>query len=672
MPWLGIDVGGTFTDLVFYDEDSGRLALQKVLSTPDDLARGVIAGIDRLNIDLTRVTRLAHGTTVATNAALERDGARLAVLTTKGFRDVLVVGRGNRTVLYDIKTVRPPPLLPRSMIKEVEERTLADGTVLRAVDPDGVEKIAETLKAEGVEAVAVCYLHAYANDANERATKAVLERILPEVRVSTSSEVLPEYREYERFATTALNAYVAPRVGSYLSSLRERLAEHGYPNPIAIMTSNGGTAPVERVIAYPVTSMLSGPAAGVIGAVYAASAAGHDDIITFDMGGTSTDVCLIRDGELSMTTEGMIGTIPNKVPQIEINSIGAGGGSIASLGPGRFLDVGPKSAGAAPGPACYGRGGAEATVTDANVVLGRLNPDQALGGEIRLDAEAARVAVASIGARLDLDETRMAEGIVQLAVTRMTGAIKEVSIMRGHDPRDFVLFAYGGAGPLHAAMIAEELGMPTVVVPPMPGNFSAFGLLVADVRHDYARTRLTACADLTVGQLGAIINEMRTEACTELAAEGFAEDAMRFEARFDMRYIGQAFELSVELPDNTGSMAEVEAAFRNLYERRYSHATDEPSEIVCFRLAAFGVGAKPRLPEFSAAGRALADARVGQRRVAFNGAFMETPVYDRVKLPPEATLEGPALVEEPGTTTVVPPAFRARADRHGNLILERG
>ena len=672
MPWLGIDVGGTFTDLVFYDEDSGWLALQKVPSTPDDHARGVIAGIDRLDIDLNRVTRLTHGTTVATNAVLERDGARLAVLTTKGFRDVLVVGRGNRTVLYDIKAVRPPPLLPRAMIKEVEERTLADGTVLRAVDQGAVENIAETLKAEGVEAVAVCYLHAYANDTNERATKAVLERVLPEVRVSTSSEVLPEYREYERFATTALNAYVAPRVGSYLSSLSERLAEHGYRNPIAIMTSNGGTAPVDRVITYPVTSMLSGPAAGVIGAVYVARAAGHNDIITFDMGGTSTDVCLIRGGELSMTTEGMIGTIPNKVPQIEINSIGAGGGSIASLGPGRFLDVGPESAGAAPGPACYGRGGTKATVTDANVVLGRLNPDQALGGEIRLDAEAARVAVAGIGARLDLDEMRMAEGIVQLAVTRMTGAIKEVSIMRGNDPRDFVLYAYGGAGPLHAAMIAEELGMPSVVVPPMPGNFSAFGLLVADVRHDYARTRLTACADLTVEQLGAVIDEMRAEAYTELAAEGFAEDAMRFEARFDMRYIGQAFELSVELPDNTGSMAEVEAAFRGLYERRYSHATDEPSEIVCFRLAAFGVGAKPRLPEISAAGGTFAHTREGARQVTFNGAFMETSVYNRLKLPPEATLEGPALVEEPGTTTVIPPAFRARADHHGNLILERG
>lgn len=670
MQWLGIDVGGTFTDLVLYDEATGRLVLAKTPSTPHDHSEGMIGGTGKLGVDLRDIDKIAHGTTIATNTVLERSGAATAVLTTRGFRDVLQVGRGNRVVLYNIKATRPRFLVPRSRCLEVDERTLFDGTVAREVRPEQVEALLGSLRAQGVEAIAVCYLHAYANDANERATKDVLRKTAPELTVSTSSEVLPEYREYERFTTTVLNVYVAPRVGRYLGALQAKLADRDYRKEVAIMTSNGGTISVAKAAEFPVHSMLSGPAAGVMGAVYAGEAAGFRDLIAYDMGGTSTDVCLVRDGQFAMTTDGRIGTFPNKVLQIEINSIGAGGGSVAWLGSGKFVNVGPQSAGAVPGPACYGRGGTEPTVTDANVVLGRLGTGAPLGGEIHLNRARAEAAVAGLGAAVGIDTRRMADGIVKLAVAKMTGAIKEISVMRGHDPRSFVLFAYGGAGPMHAALVAAELGMERVVVPPMPGNFSAFGLLTADVRHDYVRTRLVATADLGFEELQRIFAEMREEARLALHAEGFAARAMRFDARLDMRYIGQAFELSVPWADGLASMRDVDRAFYLAHEARYSHAIDDPVEIVSVRLSAYGVVPKPRLPRRAGGAGSLAEARADERDVIFEGVAGLTPVYARDRIPTGARLRGPALVEEPGTTTVVPPGVSTWPDAHGNLILE--
>jgi len=656
---------------VLYDEATGAIRLEKTPSTPRDHAEGMMTGIGRLAVELARVERIAHGTTVATNTALERSGARTAVITTRGFRDVLEVGRGNRVVLYDIKATRPPGLVPRSLRLEVDERTLFDGSVLRAPAPEELERVVQALRAAGVEAAAVCYLHAYANDDNERRTKAAIATALPEVFVSTSSEVLPEYREYERFATTVLNAYVAPRVRRYLTSIAARLAERGYRRPLAVMTSNGGALPAERVVDFPVHSMLSGPAAGVIGAAHVGGASGHANLITYDMGGTSTDVCLVREGQFAMTTEGRVGTLPNKVLQIEINSIGAGGGSIAWLGAGSFLNVGPQSAGAAPGPACYGRGGEEPTVTDANVVLGRLGTVEPLGGEIRLDAGRARTAVARLARALGIDAALLADGIVKLAVVKMTGAIKEISIMRGHDPRAFALFAYGGAGPLHAAFIAAELGMSRVVVPPMPGNFSAFGLLVADVRHDEVRTRVTRTAELELAELQRLFGELTARARARLAQDGFAPAAMRVQASLDMRYVGQAFELSVPFDAGLASMKDVDRAFYRAHEARYAHATADPVEIVSLRVSAYGVGAKPSLPRAPKDGSVPA-ARLGERTVLFDAVPTATAVYARDRLPSGAALEGPALIEEAGTTTVVPPGFRAGVDAHANLILERG
>ncbi len=671
MLWLGIDVGGTFTDLVLYDEATGLMRLAKTPSTPADHADGMLAGIARLDVDLHDVTRVAHGTTVATNTVLERSGARTAVLTTRGFRDVLEVGRGNRTVLYDVKATRPPALVARALRFEVDERTLFDGTVARAVDTAEIEALAARLAHAGIEAIAVCYLHSYANDANERATKAVLQRALPAAFVATSAEVVREYREYERFSTTALNAYVAPRVRRYLASLERRLGERGYRPPVAVMTSNGGTMPAAHIAEFPVHSMLSGPAAGVIGAAHVGRASGYPDLITYDMGGTSTDVSLVKDGRFAMATEGWIGTLPTRVRQIEINSIGAGGGSIAWLGAGRFLDVGPQSAGAQPGPACYARGGTNPTVTDANVVLGRLGTAAPLGGEISLDAARAHAAIAALASDLGVNVSTMAEGIVKLAVVKMTGAIKEISIMRGHDPRAFTLFAYGGAGPLHAAAIAAELGMSRVVVPPMPGNFSAFGLLVADVRLDAVKTHVVRTADLTFADLGAILGELRAQTRARLAAEGFTDTAMRFEASLDMRYVGQAFELDVAVDERCASMADVDRAFRTAHERRYAHATDDPAEIVTFRVAAYGLGLKPTLRRPADLTAAPDKAILGDRAVVFDGARVTTRVYTRDLLPPGMPVAGPALVEEPGTTTVVPPGFSAVCDVHGNLLVER-
>jgi N-methylhydantoinase A len=671
MLWLGVDVGGTFTDLALYDEETGRLDLLKTASTPHDHSEGMISGVERLGIALEHLAKFAHGTTVATNTALEHSGARTAVVTTKGHRDVLVVGRGNRTLLYNIKAQRPEPLVPRSRIHEVDERALADGTVHRPLDAGEIDALAGTLASEGVEAVAVCFLHAYAAPDNERAARQRLQAALGGAFVCTSAEVLPEYREYERFATTALNAYVAPRMRRYLANLREKLAARGYRRGVTIMGSNGGALPSATVEALPVTSMLSGPAAGVIAASVVGEAAGLRDIITCDMGGTSTDVCLLQGGAFAMTGEGRVGAFPNRVLQIDINSIGAGGGSIAQLDEAGFLAVGPRSAGAMPGPAAYGRGGTEATVTDANVVLGRLGTETPLGGEIRLDRARAEAAVAAPARRLGLTPLGMAEGIVRIAAVKMTGAIKEISVMRGYDPRDFALFAYGGAGPLHAAFIAEELGMSRVVVPPMPGNFSAFGLLVADIRRDFVRTQVARTAALDPAAIRTTLAEMREEAARALAEAGFPAGRMRFEARLEMRYVGQSFELAVPTGFEVASTAEIERGFRAVYEARYSHATDDPSEIVSYRVAGYGLVEKPALPRIDGAGRSLGAALKGRRPVGFGGAAVETPVYDRAFLPPEGRIAGPAIIEETGSTTVVPPGFGARLDAIGCLVLER-
>jgi N-methylhydantoinase A len=671
MFWLGVDVGGTFTDLVLYDMAAGTMQVLKTPSTPRNQSDGILAGIGGLGVEIGELGHLVHGTTVATNTALERDGARLAVLVTAGHKDVLVVGRGNRLAMYNIKAPPMLPLVPRSRCIEVRERLRVDGSVLTPLDEAEVDAIADRLAEEGVEAVAVCFLHAYANPAHEQRCAERIARRLPAVIVTTSAEVLPEYREYERFSTTALNAYVAPRMRRYLGELGARLAAGGVAAPLAIMTSNGGTLPAARVEAVPVLSMLSGPAAGVIAAVHVGSMVGAPDLISCDMGGTSSDVCLVRGGGYAMTTDGRVGNFPLKIRQIDINSIGVGGGSVAALGVGNYLSVGPRSAGAVPGPSCYGRGGLEATITDANVVLGRLGVERPLGGEIVLDRGAALDAIGKLAARIGLKPMAMAEGIVRLAAVSLAGAIKEVSVMRGIDPRNFTLFPFGGAGPLHAAAIAEELDIRTILVPPLPGNFSALGLLIADVRRDFVRTRVSPTATTSPEHVHSTFKELIGCGRAELTAAGFAPGRQHFAASLDMRYAGQSFELSVPIAMDIASIAQIEGAFSEVYAARYGATTGRDIEIVSYRLAASGLVEKPRLPTIDRAGRSLEAAMSGRRAVVFGGVERQIGVLDRDRLPPGIAVTGPAVIEEAGSTSVVPPGWSAVLDCVGCIIMRR-
>jgi N-methylhydantoinase A len=672
MHWIGVDVGGTFTDLVVYDTEACALSILKTPSTPQDQSIAVLKGIAQVGIDPGDIARFGHGSTVATNTALERTGARMAVVATQGHRDVLIVGRGNRTVIYNIKARQPEPIVRRDDCFEVVERMGAGGEVLVPLDEAQVGAIAARLKQEGFEAVAVCFLHSYANPAHEQRVAARLRAALPEAAVVASHEVIPEYREQERFFTTALNAYIAPRMRRYLGGLRRRLADVGATAEVAIMTSNGGALPDRRIEALPVLSMQSGPAAGVIAARFLGQAAGFANVITYDMGGTSTDVCVIRNGRYGMTALGKVGAFPIKLQQIDINSVGAGGGSIASIGAGGVLTVGPRSAGAVPGPACYGRGGRDLTVTDCNVALGRLGTDEPLGGEIELDRAAAEAAVDALAARLRIDRLATAEGVLRIAVANMTAAIKEISVMRGLDPRDFALLAYGGAGPLHAAAIAEELGIKTVIVPPMPGNFSALGLLVADIRRDFVQTRIAATRQTAPAAVRGVFADLKTDADKELCEAGVVAGRRSYDASLDMRYLGQAFELSVPIPFDVADMLQIDAAFRAVYAARYGHAVDGPTEIVNYRLAAWGITDKPDWPQITGAGRSLKTARTGTRPVVFAGRVAETPVLLRAALPVDAGVVGPAIIEEPGSSTVVPERWTARLEPMGSLILERG
>ena len=667
---IGVDVGGTFTDLVLRDGRTGAMRSLKTPSTPEDLARGVMTAIRQAEVPDADIAGITHGMTVATNTALEMNGARLGVITTEGHRDVLVVGRGNRTKLYDIKAVRPVPLVPRRRILEVTERLTASGAVHKPLDEKQVVAACKRLEAAKVEAIAICFLHAYANPAHELRAAEIVRAQLPGIPVSLSHEILPEYREFERFSTTALNAYVGPKVSGYLNTLSRNLTTSGIDAPLRIMGSNGGTWRAAAIAAEPVNSMLSGPAGGVTASIGVARLLGLPDIITYDMGGTSTDACLVRNYSHDMTTEGHVGMWPNRAPQIEIKTVGAGGGSIAYLDTGNFLQVGPRSAGALPGPACYGRGGTEPTVTDANVLLGRFRPDQAIGGEIAIDTAAAETAIGTLGETLSLSPARMAEGIVRIAVARMTGTVKEISVMRGLDPRDFTLFAYGGAGPLHAAAIADELGMTRIVIPPMPGAFSAYGLLAADTRYDVTQTRLTKLDNTDWATLQDILTPLRTRATERLAEDGFTGDKMRLQTSLEMRYVGQAFELATAVPDGAAKIADIENAFRAAYEERYGQLDEGPVEIVSFRVIGIGLSDRTDLPEQVVDGD-LSDAEIGRRPVVFGGTAQETSIYRRPDLPTGIAIPGPAIIEEDGATTVVPPGCTAAHDRYGILMLTK-
>jgi len=671
MLWVGIDVGGTFTDGVVYDDAAQRFTYAKAPSTPGAPSEGVLAVLDELGCpDLGGVARVCHGVTIGTNAILEKKGAEVWMLVTRGFRDVLEIGRTNRPVLYDLRTLKTPPLAPRTRTLEVNERLLFDGSVRQPIDAAEVDACLAAVPDRPDVAIAICFLHSYANNAHEQVALARTEAARPNCFVCTSSDVLPQFREVERFGTTVLNAYIGPLMRRYLDALTSALRQRAYRHDVFIMTSNGGVSTAERAKRLPVATVLSGPAGGVAAAVRLGAQRGFANLITCDMGGTSTDVCLIEQLRIPVTDQQRIGDYANRTPQIEINAVGAGGGSIAWLAPGNILMVGPQSAGADPGPACYRKGGTEPTVTDANLVLNRLSPDAPLAGRIALDLGLATASVARLGERVGLDAATLAGGIIRIAVARMVSAIKEISIADGYDPRDFSLLAYGGAGPMHATAIADELEMTRVLVPVGPGNFAAFGSLISDLRRDYARTRTVNLATASWPELDAVFAEIEAQARRDLLAEGVPPERIVLSRAAGMRYLGQSWELHVELPAAIVSAAGMQAAFADVHDRRFGHRSSGSVEVVNFRLVARGEVDKPEPPPWRTAGT-LADAALGPRPVWFDGAWHATPVYNRGRLPAEARFTGPAVIEEGGATTVVPPSWSAAVLEYGELLLER-
>ncbi|MFZ2052610.1 MAG: hydantoinase/oxoprolinase family protein [Candidatus Aminicenantales bacterium] len=652
---IGIDTGGTFTDFVFLGPSGMRI--HKVLSTPHDPVEAIMCGLEGGNI-LRGRDEVIHGSTVATNALLERRGAKLAFLTTTGFEDLLEIGRQTRRELYNIMVEERTPLIPRELCFGVPERTYCDGTIARKADLRRLDGIIRKLKKAGVESVAVCFLHAYANPANE---KRVRRRLAGNgFSLSVSHQVRSEYREFERASTTAINAYVAPLMERYLGRLEERLGA----NTLRIMQSNGGCVCALSAREKPVNTILSGPAGGVVGAKAVAAAAGFQRIISFDMGGTSTDVSLC-DGAISTTPESMINDLPLRLPVIDIHTVGSGGGSIAFLDPGGALRVGPRSAGADPGPVCYGKG-EEVTVTDANLLLGRLDPERFLGGAMKLHLQRSLRIMEKFAARLGMNVFNLAEGIIRVADATMERAIRVISVERGFDPRDFALVSFGGAGGMHACSLAQMLHIPKVIVPKNAGVLSALGMLLSDTVKDYSLSILRSGQGIPQGEVGRLFRPLLEEARRELRHEGFAEENIRLFRSLDVRYIGQSYELTV--PFSAGYRSD----FHRQHLRRYGYADEKRSvEVVNLRVKAVGNTDKPRLAEIEPGGRNPEPARIGRRSTRFAGRSRRADVYAREKLRAGNAIAGPALILDYESTAVVPPHFVCRIDRFGNLILKQ-
>jgi len=676
MAWrVGVDVGGTFTDLAAVDDASGAVRLEKVPTTPADQSIGVTAGLSTLlarhGVAPAAVAYLGHGTTVCINAVLEKKGARTGLVTTQGMRDLLELRRQIRDDLYDLQADKPTPLVSRDLRREVPERTLADGAVATAVDVDAVRSAISALVVEGVEALAVCFLHSYVNPAHERQVAELVRREFPDLYLSISSDVLPEFREFERLSTTVMNAYVGPVMDRYLRRFEERVAALGLGARPLILQSNGGVATVDQVRERPVYTMASGPTAGVTGAAYLASRAGHPRIITFDMGGTSTDVSVVEEGTPVSTAEKSYHGYPVKAAMLDVDSIGAGGGSLAWIDPGGFLRVGPRSAGADPGPAAYGRGGESPTVTDANLALGRLDPEYFLGGAMRLDRDRAFQAIDRDVARaLGLSITDAALGIVKVVDANMAAAIRLATVERGRDPRRFTLMAFGGAGPMHAAAVARLLGIPRVLVPPSPGVLCALGLLVADVRAELSRTALLPTARTTPAELNAIFGDLERRAAEWAQRGGLPAAELSLTRSIEMRYARQNHELVVQV-GRRAAPADLARRFHRAHRRAFGYASpDEPTELVTFRVTAMHPVARPAFGSSFEPG----EPSRGTRPVYFESTkgFVETPVLERRRLAAGQSIVGPAVIEQVDCTTVVEPGQTATVDADGNLVIELG
>ncbi|PZX17169.1 N-methylhydantoinase A [Palleronia aestuarii] len=681
---VGVDSGGTFTDICMFDEETGRFAVWKVPSTPDDPSRGISDAVaqgmrnrtDARSDPARAIAYLGHGTTVATNALITHRGAKVGLLTTDGFRDLLEVGRQKRPDLYDIFADKPITLVPRALRFEVPERVLHTGEILAPLDEAAVRDRARAMRRAGVEAVAICFLYAFVNPAHEKAARRIVAEELPDAFITASHEIAPEFREFERLSTSTVNAYLGPIMHRYISRLAPRLEELGLGVAPHLTQSNGGVVRFEAAAETPVRAVLSGPSTGVVAAQAIGAASGFADVITFDMGGTSSDVALLAGGEVVLTSESVVHGYPIKAPMLDIHTVGAGGGSIARIDAGGLLKVGPESAGADPGPVCYGRGATEPTVTDANIVLQVLNPTHLLGGRMEVRRDLAIDAIGVMAETLGMGPMETAQGIISVVTANMAKAIRVISVQKGHDPRAYALMAFGGAGPLHAVRLAQELGMTRVIVPPTPGTLCALGLLLTDLRADFSQTRLIPLEEAAIDEIAAAVGQAEAEARDWFDAEGIAPDRQNFSRRIDMRYEGQNYELSIAVPEGeitSRTLETLAARFAEAHDRLYGFSV-EGERIFCvtFRAEASGSVDKATLPH-----RPLGDADpmtavIGTRSVWYPETrdFAETVLYDRDRLAPGMKIEGPAIVEQMDTTTLVPPGVTGAVDATDTLILE--
>jgi N-methylhydantoinase A len=697
---VGIDTGGTFTDVVALDEETGRVVTTKTPSTPANPADGFLAGIDKVlaligGVDGGSISAVSHGTTVATNQLLEGKVDRLGFVTTEGYDAMLEIARQSVPDGYGNSYfwVKPPRIVPRDLVRSVGGRLDFTGAEVRPFDEEGARAVARWFRERGVDTLGVCFLHAYANPVHEERMRDVLAQEHPGAVVSISSEVLREYREYERAMTTLVDAAVKPRLSAYVSNISERLTGYlgqdaGAPDvPFYVMKSNGGVLSADEVVHQPITTVLSGPAAGALGAALIAKAAGFDRVLTCDGGGTSTDVSVVVDGEPTLTTEGTVGAYPSKIPMIDVVTVGAGGGSIAWLSPEGALKVGPQSAGADPGPLCYGRGGQDVTITDVHVVLGRI-PPHLLGGEIPLDVDAALAGVERLAADLGLTPEAAAVGVLEISAWNQANALRQVTVKRGLDVRDFALTTFGGSGSLLLCRLMDVLGVPIVLVPPNPGNVSAFGLLTVDVKNDYVQTRVVLDAAAEPPALATSYDDLTGQARDALLREGFAEAAHVFVRTADLRYFGQAFEVRVPVPDGNLDRAALDdvvagfhAAHRGLYGYDFADDATQQVEWVNLRVSGIGPITRPEIRRLDPAAPGGATGVRGEasllvspmRPVCFDAVvgYVDTPIHQRTHLAPGTTVEGPAVIEEYGSTVPLHPGFAATVDDFGNLLVRR-
>ena len=687
---IGSDTGGTFTDVVALDQGTGDLVTTKTPSTPGNPADGFLAGIDKvlglLSATGADIDAVSHGTTVATNQLLEGKVDRLGFITNTGYEAMLEIARQSVPDGYGNSYfwVKPARIVPRHLVRGVEGRLDFAGAEVRPFDEDGARAVARWFRDEGVDTLGVCFLHAYADPVHEERMRAILAEEHPDAVVSLSSQVLREYREYERAMTTLVDAAVKPRLSAYVSNIKQRLTTYARTDdravPFYVMKSNGGVLSADEVVHQPITTVLSGPAAGALGAALIAQVAGFDKVLTSDGGGTSTDVSVVIDGEPTLTTEGSVGAFPSKIPMIDVVTVGAGGGSIAWLSPEGTLKVGPQSAGADPGPICYGKGGAEVTITDAHVVLGRI-PPHLLGGEIPLDVAAAGAGVEALAARLGLGVEACATGILEISAWNQANALRQVTVKRGLDVRDFTLTTFGGSGSLLLCRLMDVLGIPTVLVPPDPGNVSAFGLLTVDVKNDYVQTHVTLADHLDPAAVTRIYDTLTAQAAEALATEGFDPTDHQFVRTADLRYFGQAFEVRVPVAEgelDPGAVADAfHAEHRALYG--YDFADVQPNrgtqqvEWVNLRVSGIGPIQRPEIRRHPVVEPVATPVATGRRPVCFDPVqgYVDTPLHQRSDLVPGARVDGPAVIEEFGSTVPLHPGFSARVDEHLNIIVTR-